>query len=67
MLNNTGTLIVFGGYTRSYTEAARRLGLDDTRRLLELPVGSAYIKVKDLPPVEARVFGFHEYIKRVQG
>lgn len=67
VLNNTGTLIVFGGYTRSYTEAARRLGLDDTRRLLELPVGSAYIKVKDLPPVEARVFGFHEYIKRVQG
>lgn len=66
VLNNTGTLIVFGGYTRSYTEAARRLGLDDTRRLLELPVGSAYIKVKDLPPVEARVFGFHEYIKRAR-
>ena len=64
ILTNTGTLIVFGGYTRSYTEAARRLGLDDARRLLELPVGSAMVKIKDLPPVEARLIGFHEYVKR---
>lgn len=64
VINNTGTLVVFGGYTRSYTEAAGRLGLDDARRLLELPVGSAYVRVKDLPPVEVRVFGFHEYVKR---
>ncbi len=64
VLTNTGTLIVFGGYTRSYTEAARRLGLDDARKLLELPVGSAIVKIKDLPPVEARLLGFHEYVKR---
>ena len=66
VLNNTGTLIVFGGYTRSYTEAARRLGLDDARRLLEMPIGTAMVKVKDLPPTETRVFGFHEYVKKVE-
>ena len=66
VLNNTGTLVVFGGYTRSYTEAARRLGLDDARKLLELPVGTAMLKIKDFPPVEVRIFGFHEYVKKVE-
>jgi len=64
ILTNTGTLIVFGGYTRNYTESARRLGLDDSRKLLELPVGTAMVKIKDLPPIEARLIGFHEYVKR---
>ncbi len=64
VLTNTGSLIVFGGYTRSYTEAARMLGLDDARRLLSMPLGTAMIKLKDSPPLEVRILGFHEYVKR---
>ena len=64
VLANTGTLVVFGGYTRAYTDAARLLGLDDSRRLLTLPVGVAFLRLKESAPVEVRVFGFHEYVKR---
>jgi len=64
VLENTGTLIVFGGYTRAYTESARLLGIDDARRLLSLPLGTAIVRLKDSAPVEVRVLAFHEYVKR---
>jgi len=67
VVSNTGTLFVFGGYTRAYTEAARRLGLDDARLLLRLPLGTAMLKLKDTPPLQVRVLGFHEYVKREAG
>ncbi len=64
VISNTGTVIVFGGYTRAYTEAARILGLDDARTLLTLPVGTAMVKLRESAPVEVRILGFHEYVKR---
>ncbi len=64
VLSNTGTIVVFGGYTRAYTESARLLGIDDSRLLLSLPVGTAIMRVRDSAPIEVRVLGFHEYVKR---
>ncbi len=61
--DNTRTLAVFGGYTRGYTETVRRLGLEDARSLLALPVGMAMLRVGDLPPVRVRILDFKKLLK----
>ncbi|MEB3773627.1 MAG: DUF87 domain-containing protein [Desulfurococcales archaeon] len=61
--DNTKTLAVFGGYTRGYTETARRLGLEDTSILLRLPVGMMLLKLADKPPVRVKVLDFKKLLK----
>lgn len=61
--DNTRTLAVFGGYTRGYTEMVRRLGLEDSRSLLALPVGMTILRVGDLPPVRVRILDFKKLLK----
>ncbi len=63
ILDNTGVQIIFGGYTRSYTEDSQILGLK-TEDLLYLPVGTAIVKKKGEPPFKVRVFNYEEYVKK---
>ncbi len=61
--DNTRTLIVFGGYTRGYVETVRRLGLENARDLLTLPVGTSILRLGDLPPVTVKVLDFKKLLK----
>ncbi len=62
IVENTGTLIVFGGHVNTYIESVKALGID-APDLKYLPVGVAYVKKKDRIPVKVRIFNFEEYIK----
>ncbi|MEB2837278.1 MAG: DUF87 domain-containing protein [Desulfurococcales archaeon] len=62
--DNTGTFIVFGGKTESYSELAARLGVRRLAdELLELPVGEAIIARRDSRPVPIRVVDFGKLLK----
>lgn len=63
VMENTRTSIVFGGYARSFIESARLLGLDNAEELLNLPVGSAIVRIGDSPPVRVQVLDFEDMVK----
>lgn len=58
VLDNTRVIVSFGGFTRNYVELARRLGLEEADKLLRLPVGEAYVKIGDRPPVRIQVYNY---------
>ncbi len=58
VLDNTRVIVAFGGFTRNYVELARRLGLEDAEKLLKLPVGEAYVKIGDRPPVRIYTYNY---------
>ena len=58
ILDNTRIVVSFGGFTKNYVELARRLGLEDADKLLRLPVGEAYIRIGDRPPVRILVYNY---------
>ncbi len=62
IVDNTGTLMVFGGYTRAYAESAESLGLDP-EDLLGLPVGTVIVKRGGETTV-VRVFNYEDYVKK---
>ncbi len=66
LVENTGVLLVFGGHTSSYLESIEMIGIkaDD---LAYLPVGIAYLKKGDKPPVKVKLHNFKEYIKNPTG
>ncbi|MEM0340609.1 MAG: DUF87 domain-containing protein [Acidilobaceae archaeon] len=64
VLDNTRTAIVFGGFTKNYTEFVHRLGIPSPEDLLRLPVGHAFLKIGDRPPVLISVYNFEEWLNR---
>ena len=65
IVDNTKTIIVFGGYTEGYLESVRRLGLDNPKDLLKLPTGTALVKIGDRPPVRVRVLDYKGLLNRL--
>ncbi|MCE4625073.1 MAG: ATP-binding protein [Desulfurococcales archaeon] len=62
IVENTGTLIVFGSDSESYTEKADRLGVP-SQMVRYLPVGSAVVRKRSSIPVRLKAFNFAEYLK----
>jgi hypothetical protein len=58
VLDNTKVIVAFGGFTKNYVELARRLGLEEADKLLKLPVGEAYVKVGDRPPLRIYTYNY---------
>ena len=64
ILDNTSTVIVFGGYTSDYSLLASKLGIANHEDLLSLPIGEALVRIGDSPPFKVRILDFKEYLKR---
>ncbi|MCX8195711.1 MAG: ATPase [Acidilobaceae archaeon] len=64
VLDNTRVMVVFGGFTRNYVELARRLGLESSEHLLKMPVGEAFVKVGDSPPLLVSVYNYKAIFAR---
>ncbi|MEM1873853.1 MAG: DUF87 domain-containing protein, partial [Acidilobaceae archaeon] len=62
VLDNTKTMMVFGGFTRNYVELAHKLGLASPEILLKLPVGYTVLKIGDRPPLLVLVYNFEEQL-----
>lgn len=58
ILDNTRVVVAFGGFTKNYAELARRLGLEEVDKLLRLPVGEAYVRVGDRPPLRIYAYNY---------
>ena len=58
VLDNTKTIVMFGGYTRGFTESLSVIGVEDAEELLSLPVGHALLRLGDKPPVKVRIIDF---------
>jgi hypothetical protein len=58
VLDNTKVIVAFGGFTKNYVELARRLGLEEADKLLKLPVGEAYVRVGDRPPLRIYTYNY---------
>jgi len=58
VLDNTRVIAAFGGFTRNYVDLARRLGLEEADTLLRLPVGEAYVRIGDRPPVRVYAYNY---------
>ncbi len=58
VLDNTRVVVALGGFTKNYVELARRLGLEEAEKLLRLPVGEAYVRVGDRPPLRIYMYNY---------
>lgn len=66
ILDNTGTIALFGGTTSSYVEAAAKLGFSGFEEdIAELTVGEALIRSGEEPPRAVRILDFRKLLKSV--
>ncbi len=61
VLDNTGTLIIFGGHSKGYAEKASRFGLN-VETLNYLPIGTAILR-RNSQNLTVQVFNFESYLK----